>query len=518
MDENASLDSLLSGNITVPLPTYFSVGRHPLPSRVIERLANPDTELCHNLYFLGKRSTTKTSEGLRIVSLGGTLDPSITNGLSQDPFSPLHTEGDAKSLHGINNTDILVTNSWPSQIWSHSGIKMSNESPISSSEHCVAELCSVLKPRYHFSPSEDVFYEREPFFHLDDEGRPNNESITRFLSLAAYGNDAKQKWLYAFSIDPTAAPPTTLPTGATASPLSTSSRKRQRLPDQTQSFSRFAQTSDHQRHAKRSRHAYKAPPTPQECFFCLSNPNLASHMITSIGDDAYMTTAKGPLSTSKMYDGLDFPGHVLIMPLAHSATLASITPLETRVTTFKEMTRYRHALQRLLGAKANGSLGAVTWEISRAGGIHVHWQFLPVPADLVSRGLAEAAFKVEAENEHYPAFEADSIGNGIGITEDFFRVWIWQPGDSQEDSALVHVEETSTKTKAGQDRETELVLRLPSDFRFDLQFGRRVMAKLLGLETRVQWRDCEQEETEERKDADAFKAAFKEYDFSLDET
>ena len=44
------------------------------------------------------------------------------------------------------------------------------------------------------------------------------------------------------------------------------------------------------------------------------------------------------------------------------------------------------------------------------------------------------------------------------------------------------------------------------------------MAKLLGLETRYNWRDVVQSDDEDKKDADAFKAAYKEFDFSLGET
>lgn len=43
------------------------------------------------------------------------------------------------------------------------------------------------------------------------------------------------------------------------------------------------------------------------------------------------------------------------------------------------------------------------------------------------------------------------------------------------------------------------------------------MAKLLGLEDRMNWKDDVQSKEEEQIDADTFKAAFKEFDFSLEE-
>lgn len=44
--------------------------------------------------------------------------------------------------------------------------------------------------------------------------------------------------------------------------------------------------------------------------------------------------------------------------------------------------------------------------------------------------------------------------------------------------------------------------------------GRRVLAKVLGLQT-VHWKDCVLSLEEEKGDAERFKEAFKEFDFSL---
>ena len=82
---------------------------------------------------------------------------------------------------------------------------------------------------------------------------------------------------------------------------------------------------------------------------------------------------------------------------------------------------------------------------------------------------------------------------------DFFRVWLW--ADDGEDRI----------------KGTSLVMPLPQDLRFNLQFGRRVLAKLLGLEARFTWQDCAQTEEEETRDVEAFRSAFKDWDFTLQE-
>lgn len=47
----------------------------------------------------------------------------------------------------------------------------------------------------------------------------------------------------------------------------------------------------------------------------------------------------------------------------------------------------------------NNKLGSVCWEVSRAGGIHTHWQWMPIAAEMAQKGLVEAACKVQAQNE-----------------------------------------------------------------------------------------------------------------------
>ena len=198
----------------------------------------------------------------------------------------------------------------------------------------------------------------------------------------------------------------------------------------------------------------------------------------------------------------------MIFGRPHSPTFAKISTPETRDSTYEEMKSYRKALQKTVASLSNSALGAVTWEISRDEGIHIHWQFIPFPAKLVSQGLVEAALQVEAENEKYPAFECKDIGNGSQNKTDYLRLWLWRP---------------TLPTNTGESEDLlsgdgkSLVLELDHETRFDLQFPRKCMAKLLGLEKRFHWKDCAQSEAEEAAEAEVFKSAFKPFDFSLEE-
>jgi hypothetical protein len=455
-------------------------------------------QICENLHFLGKRSITKTSEGIRIVALGGFLDENIVGGLSKEQYLPFHTIGDAKALYGANSADILLTTTWPASINKGSKALPKGVTVPLAQEH-IAELCATLKPRYHFSRS-GFFFEREPFFHNPTQDTPDVRPLTRFISLAPQGNEMKEKALYAFSLSASSDPTAPLPDGTTASPL-TSKKRKSLEPDP---YSRYSNSDDRGYRYKRGkghRGQRQPPPGPSECFFCLSNPTLATHLISSIGEDSYLTIAKGPLTTSESNArfGVNYPAHALIIPLTHSATLALIPDEDNaKEKTFAEMNRFKIALHNMIAEVSDNKLGAVTYEISKANGVHTHWQFIPMPEDLIRKGLVEAAFRVEAENLSYPSFKVRDprIGQDEG---DFFRVWIWTPPSE---------EETEGSTKC-------LTMQFDETLRFSLQFGRTVLAKLLGLEKRIQWRDCAQSEEEEKRDIAAFKVAFKDFDFTL---
>ena len=499
--DDATVDALMSGAIEVPLPAYFTIGTHPLPPRIAAKV-EADEEICPNLHFLGKRSITKTSEGIRIVALGGILDENAVGGQSKEQHLPFHTADDAKALRGAHAADILLTAMWPAGVSRGSKVTLepANRASVASTDD-IANLCFALKPRYHFSSSPSpFFYEREPFVHLN-ETETDQPAVTRFISMAPCGNETKAKAMYAFALSKS---DFSVPSGATRSPFGSREKKR---PQPDDSFSRLDHSHhDDGRHGRHKRRRRSPPPGPDKCYFCLSNPNLSAHMCCSIGEDAYITTAKGPLTTPTTFSdqGISFPGHFIVIPLPHAPTIPSMGPVSEpageAARTYREMTRFRESIQAMISSKSSHKLGVVTWDISRDRNIHLMWQLLAIPADLIQKGVAEAAFRVEAENLQYPTFSSKDLSLEEQVSYgDFFRVWLW--ADNGEDRI----------------KGTSLVMPLNADMRFDLQFGRRVMAKLLGLEKRIVWQDCEQTVDEETKDVEAFREAFKDWDFTLNE-
>ncbi|KAF2730765.1 hypothetical protein EJ04DRAFT_537033 [Polyplosphaeria fusca] len=487
-DNDSALHALVSGRTDVPLTTYFALGSRPLPPVVLGKLQSSDDELCSNLFFLGKRSVTKTSEGIRIVALGGSLDPNIIGGSSKDKYMSLYSDTDAKILKGATSADILITSEWPAGIRNRSKVEFNpNDHP--KAHDCISELCATLKPRYHFSTSGDAFYEREPFFHTPSEETDGLYPTTRFISLASFGNPDKQKWIYAFSLDPAASHPVTALAGSTASPLLLPDKKRAAP---TESSLVYEDNSRGRGAHKRRKGEHRGPVSASECFFCLSNKHVAAHLVSSIAESSYMTTAKGPLSTPATFPRLGFPGHLLIIPVAHKPTLAQIEE-EERHATYTEMQRYRSSLNAMLKSVAEEEYGSVTWELSKQSLPHTHWQWIPVPADLIKKGLVEAAFKALAENLHYPGFKKQDVGDGFEESSDFFRILIWHPDQPEK-------------------QQTSLILRFDESIRFHMQFGREVLAKLMRLDQRIDWHNCGQTQEEEEADVAAFKVAYQSFD------
>ena len=495
-DEDEEIDpdvqALVDGSIDIALPIYFALGSHALPPAVVQKLESSSDELCHNLFFLGKRTTTKTSEGVRIVALGGQLDTNIIAGQSKDKYPPFYGETDAKVLRGATTADILVTSEWPEGVQTRSKVNFQPDvQPPARS--CIADLDVILKPRYHFSTSGSTFYEREPFFHSPSDETDGLYPVTRFISLAAYGNVNKQKWIYAFSHDPSASHAVSPPAGSTACPLTLSEKKRS-APEHREQGLVYEERGRGRRSHKRHKGEPRGPLAASECFFCLANENIATHLVTSIGDNSYVTTAKGPLSTSQTFPKLGFPCHMLLIPFVHQATLGSMEQ-EERQATYAEMQKFRTSMNRMLRSVAGAEYGSVTWEVSKTSLPHTHWQYLPITADLIQKGLVKAAFQALAENLHWPNFEKEDVGDGVEETSDFFRVLVWDPADEPE-------------------KQTSYILRFDEKIRFHSQFGREVLAKLLQLDDRIDWHDCGQTQAGEEQDVEKFKQAFKEFDFT----
>ncbi|GAA5831032.1 hypothetical protein JCM5353_005601, partial [Sporobolomyces roseus] len=229
------------------------------------------------------------------------------------------------------------------------------------------------------------------------------------------------------------------------------------------------------------------PISPDECWFCLSNPKVTKHLIASIGTETYLTLPKGQVCST---DQSPVPGggHVLLIPIAHYQTLRSI-PSEVAPQILEEIELYKQALKKCF---ENFGAEMVVFEMARTTGKggHAHIQICPIPASLASE--AESTFTMQAQKYGFdleevkdPAsFHKTAEEDGKGT--DYFKV------DLPNGKSFVHW--------------------IAKDERFGLQFGRETVALLLHTPDRADWKRCAKSDDEEKKDCQRFKAGFKKFD------
>ncbi|KAF8636669.1 hypothetical protein AX17_003475 [Amanita inopinata Kibby_2008] len=243
--------------------------------------------------------------------------------------------------------------------------------------------------------------------------------------------------------------------------------------------------NEKQRHTQRvgrQRGSFKEI-APDECWFCLSNPNLAKHLIAAIGAECYLTLPKGqiiPTRSSSSQTGVPGGGHVLIIPIAHYPTYSTVPP-ELVQPIVEETERYKSSL-RAFYDKYGAVL--VTFEVGRLStkGGHAHIHAVPLPARF--KKSVEDAFISEGrvlgiDFERDPDAAMESCSNGKG---GYFRV------DLPDGRKLVHL--------------------IQDHIPFNIQFGRQVLVNLIGMPERVDWKACVLSEDEDRTDAQNFKEAF----------
>ncbi|KAG0340423.1 hypothetical protein BG000_011982 [Podila horticola] len=223
------------------------------------------------------------------------------------------------------------------------------------------------------------------------------------------------------------------------------------------------------------------------CWFCLSSPDVDKNLIVSIGTEVYMTMAKGqlPETPSNLVPG---GGHVLLITINHYSTFGSVEA-EARSDFESELKKYKEGLRRFYESK--GAV-MVSWELSVGGKFqHAHTQLMAIPKD-----------KAQAVEDQ---FRKDI---GLFITDrTVTEPSVWQdhvPSNPQD--SFFKVELPSGKL---------LVCPLPGRVKVDAQFGRKVLATVMDTPSRADWKSCAKTSDEERKDTQAFKNAFKAYDFTL---
>jgi len=223
---------------------------------------------------------------------------------------------------------------------------------------------------------------------------------------------------------------------------------------------------------------------PESCWFCLSNPQVAKHLIASIGSETYLTLPKGQLPDTTNNCPVPGGGHVLLIPIGHYPSLLGL-PSEMAIPIVAEMEHYKSGLQRCYEAY---SASMVSFEVAKLSGRgaragHAHLQICPVPnhlADLVEPTFLQEAKKLGIQLVDQAALK--HMNDQMLDAVSYFRLGL------PDGKTLVHL--------------------MKPDEKFNLQFGRITLANLLGTPDRANWKTCERSEEEEKLDCRTFQKAF----------
>ncbi|CCH61711.1 hypothetical protein TBLA_0F01690 [Henningerozyma blattae CBS 6284] len=387
-----------------------------------------------------------------------------------------------------SKVDLLITKEWSVSI-SH------RENSLGGNE-VIDKLNKIFEPRYHFSYKyTQTFLELKPFLW------PDSDRITRFMNIAAYNSGSK--WAYAFELDLTSTLPLNL-SSLTSNPYMDIIKKRKL--DGNNASNKLS-ANNQLNNTMQETHPIKKPKIvlPTDCHFCFTNSNIQDHMIIYIGSLAYLTIARGPLTTPKGEMG--FSGHCLVVPIEHKAKLR--TKHENDFTASTNLDIEMLQLEKSVVAMnfLKFEMCTVSFEIQSEKSFHFHKQIFPVPKYCIMKFKDSLDRQLYMNNEKYT--------KNTNLTFSLFHSNTDKEYEALVTNPLVNylqftVYETPSSSKL-------YLAQFDPEDRIDLQFGRRVLAYMLNLPRRVRWDSsiCNQTRKQEENEVNLFQKAYKDFEPSI---
>lgn len=490
---------------------------------------------------LGHRGVINCSSGLTIAYFIDTQSPSK----EVDQF--------ISTINSSNNSfvDIFLTPVWPKDV--HTSSTVTIPEPIvtrsASGSDLISRLVNKLKPRYLFSASDPgpdsdvgVYFERQPYRNhtvLKESHRP----VTRFISLACVSADKKAaKWLYAFNIKPAAEllkldkdtgrnegrlELNHQPDDTTESPFKgmylNYETNKNKAAESVQFFYQVRPQSgrgrggrgmqhnngnrndafndnrmdrrpqqqhqhdqDHEDRPKRPRTEFD----PTTCWFCLASPNVEKEFIVSIGDNAYLATAKGGLVED----------HLLILPIEHIRST-----LDTTDNDLSDVQKFKDALVKYFDSKGK----IVAFYERNFKSQHMQIQVVPLPKECLMESdqgsgdemLTKAIIAMIRDHGlHY-----NVIPDGLNLRD------VLNPG-----LPYFHLQIPAINWQVCVNINTRRKNEDGSLFMFPMQLGREILAHILGLDPQLShWKNVILSKDQEAARAIEFRKLFKDFDFTM---
>lgn len=461
------LGDVIPANLQVPqtkldAPAYFSKGKLDIGFAYEEDEATNLVDLDKNLTYMKRPLTIyKLATGITIAFMSAEAEK-----------EPVSTEVKEQLQH-TSPVDILITYSWPYVI--------AREEKLSTvGNRFVDQVTERLQPRYQFA----VGNERGKFFEFKPFKWDNTDRITRFISLGQEGSG--DKWFYAFGLD---IKTINVDVNLGVNPFAKVVEPPKRSIEKVEEPDQEVQTIKKPRIVN-----------PDQCFFCLSNPKVETHMIISIGTNAYLTVAKGPLTRPSK--NLKFSGHAIIIPIEHIPTIRKTSTNVIESAVYQEIEQYKKSLVRAF-LEQKPQFRLVFFEINRLDNIHQHIQVLPIPSELVDTQFPKALEeKARINNEE---FNKNHKLNFLRFDND---------SDDEFKRIITSSDYISFTIYTGENEKIHWISEINEAKPVDLQFPRRVLAFTLKCPKRLYWDKCQQPKFKETTDCEEFKFFYKNYDFT----
>ncbi|KAM3161937.1 CWF19-like protein DRN1 [Lachancea thermotolerans] len=444
------------------VPVFCTNGRQLLvPDQGSNKLGS-------NITLLNGYGIFITSHGLRIAYISGS-----------DDYLEKNRDSIMKTFAGLDNknVDILLTDDWSKPFDRSRGGHGKNRS-------LVDDIMKSVRPKYHFATNVvDLFHETLPFEWS------GSDILTRCLNVAEYNSGAK--WAYAFSISLDGDGPKSSKPSLMGNPYELPETNKRPL-EQNQAA---------EAPAKKPKQIL-----PEECRFCFSNPKIEEHLIISIGEHAYLTTAKGPLTVPT--NNMEFSGHCLVIPIKHIPKINPDDGIDYDISAspiYLESLKYERAIAKMNFERFESC--TISFEINSENSIHYHKQVFPVPKYLIGKFSAALERQVHFNNTKYTNNAKLEFDQYSGPHNEDFKALL-------NDREQNYIQFTVHENEGAEPK--VYAARFGADERIDLQFGRRVLAFVLRLPKRAKWdsKICHQTQEEEKIDVKLFQKNFKDYELN----
>lgn len=243
-----------------------------------------------------------------------------------------------------------------------------------------------------------------------------------------------------------------------------------------------------------------------DCWFCLASPTCEKHLIVSVSDNCYVAMPKGPVNKH----------HALIVPVNHSASEGTRkTPilgafLDPTPGAVADLEEAKEKLRKYAREELDKDLFVFERAIPTRGGYHAHINCIPVDRGLGSKirttmlSLAAGAGFTGTGNKELRELQNPDISITTilkNTDEDELVGYFYAEVPFGDNGDIKRFLYTALEQEGRVDRK-----QIP------LQFGREILASVLGDENLSHWKGCVLSNEVEAEYTDSFRKSFAKYE------